>query len=45
MNTVDIKQINNTVEAQLVPVNTVQYGLMGMQTYEGVEPIVDNKEG
>ena len=48
MNTVDIEQIRNevnlvahqnTVQIKLVPVETVQYGLMGIQPYEGVEVI------
>jgi len=51
MNTVDIKLINakadikllNTkVVAYLIPVETIQYGLMGQQPYEGVEVDADN---
>lgn len=51
MNCVKLKQIENTVELErnktevrigLISVETVQYGLMGMQPYEGVEPIERN---
>lgn len=40
-NTVDIRLVNNTVETKLIPVETIQYGFMGLQTYEGVEPVED----
>jgi len=42
MNTVDIKLINTTVVVRPIPVETVQYGLMGIQPYEGVEVDADN---
>lgn len=44
MNTVDVKIINNTVDVKLIPVETVQKGFMGLQTYEGVEPVDEDKE-
>lgn len=44
-NTVEVTTVNNNVEVKLVAMETIQYGLMGLQTYEGVEPIDDSKEG
>lgn len=46
MNKVKLKPINNKVELKLIDVKTVNYGFMGLQQYEGVEPIAtDNKKG
>lgn len=38
-NTVDVETYANTVEVSLIDVKTIQYGFMGFQQYEGVEPI------
>lgn len=44
-NTVEVTTVNNNVLVRLVAMETIQYGLMGLQAYEGVEPIDDSKEG
>lgn len=44
-NIAQLKLVKNSVELKLVDVQTVNYGFIGMQQYEGVEPIAtDNKE-
>lgn len=42
MNTVEIETDVNTVDVELIPVETIQYGFMGLQSYEGVESVVDH---
>ena len=38
-NVVEKEHAHNTLEFELINVETIQYGLMGLQAYEGVEPI------
>lgn len=44
MNTVDVNPIKNTVEMKLIPVETINYGFMGMQQYQGVESVERNDD-
>ena len=41
-NVVEMEYTHNTLEIELINVETVQRGLMGIQPYEGVEPIADD---
>lgn len=42
MKTVEVKPIKCEADVQLIPVETIQYGLTGQQSYEGVEPVDNN---
>lgn len=41
-NVVEKEHTHNTLEFELINVETIQRGLMGIQPYEGVEPIADD---
>lgn len=44
MNTVDLKTFEATIELKLIPVRTIQLGLMGFQPVQGVEPVGRNDD-
>lgn len=41
-NDVSIKYTDSDAKVLLMPVETIQMGFMGLQTYEEVEPVDDN---